>query len=352
MARNEQLIRQHKIMQLLEETRFGRTLEELRDDVVRDLGLSHLHQRTIRRDIEALLAAGLDIQSETLPRGKVYLLGRVERGVHKISVSATELIALAIGRELLLPLLGTQYWQGIETFWNKLQESVPDGVWDHYQKYRKTIHVLGTLGKTYAKHEGTLRTINRGIVEHRVLQIEYAATGKSASVRRIEPYGLAVYQNSIYVVAVASEVTDPSQRLRHWKLDRFRRATALDQWFRPDAEINLPERLGRSIGIFSGDEPVDVQIRLGRSATAWVSEDPWHPGQRLQPTADGGALMIVPASHPRELLPKVLALGGDAEVIGPPAFRAAVAEVVTQLVGRYGHHAAGQHQQLTSPPQA
>ncbi|RPH81112.1 MAG: HTH domain-containing protein, partial [Planctomycetaceae bacterium] len=89
MARNEQLIRQHKIMQLLESSRFGRTLDELRDELVRDLGLSNLHERTVRRDVEALTAAGLDIRNETRERGKVYLLGRVERGLHKISVSST-----------------------------------------------------------------------------------------------------------------------------------------------------------------------------------------------------------------------------------------------------------------------
>ena len=37
MARNEQLIRQHKILQILERYRFGRTLEELRDDLVEEL---------------------------------------------------------------------------------------------------------------------------------------------------------------------------------------------------------------------------------------------------------------------------------------------------------------------------
>jgi len=342
MARNEQLIRQHKIMQLLEASRYGRTLEELRDELVRDLGLTNLHARTVRRDIEALTAAGLDIRSDTLERGKVYMLGRVERGIHKISVSSTELIALSIGRELLFPLLGTQYWQGIESFWNKLNESVPEGVWELFQKYRKSIHVFGTLGKTYEKHEGMLRTINRAIAEHRVLEIQYKPTGKAESIREIEPYGLAVYQSSIYVVAAATEVTDPAERLRHWKLDRFTRATALDKWFKPDPSVDLTEHLSRSIGIFSGDSPVLVRIQLGESAAAWVREDPWHPDQLLEPiqnedsaTEDLAVMLTVPASHPRELLPKVLSLGADAEVISPESFRSAVAEAVKKLAARY-----------------
>ena len=51
MARNEQLVRQHKVLQILERARFGRTLQETRDDLVDELGLSSLHTRSVRRDL-------------------------------------------------------------------------------------------------------------------------------------------------------------------------------------------------------------------------------------------------------------------------------------------------------------
>ena len=335
MARNEQLIRQHKLLQLLEFSRFGRTLEELRGDLVADLGLSNLHERTVRRDIEALQAAGFDIQTETVQRGKVYKLGPNSTAVHEIGISATELIALAIGRELLYPLLGTQYWQGIETFWNKVQESVPNGVFDHYARYRKAIHVFGSPSKNYEEHAGILKTINRAILEHRVVEIEYEPVGKPCATRRIEPYGLAVYQSSIYVVAAAAEVTDASERLRHWKLDRFRHAKALDEYFKPDPNVDLSKHLGKSIGIFSGDDTTVVKIRVGQHAAAWVREDPWHPEQKIESQEDGTAILSVPTSHPRELLPKVLSLGADAEVLEPPSFREATAEAVQKMSASY-----------------
>ena len=53
MARNEQLIRQHKILQILERVRYGKTLQELQADIVEELGLKSLHTRTLRRDLEA-----------------------------------------------------------------------------------------------------------------------------------------------------------------------------------------------------------------------------------------------------------------------------------------------------------
>ncbi|OYP34145.1 helix-turn-helix transcriptional regulator [Rhodopirellula sp. MGV] len=342
MARNEQLIRQHKLLQLLELSRFGRTLDELRGDLVADLGLTKLHERTVRRDIEALQAAGFDIQSETVQRGRVFKLGQNTTDVHEIGISSTELIALSIGRELLYPLMGTQYWRGIETFWNKVQEAVPNGVFDHYARYRAALHVFGSPYKTYERQEGMLKTINRAILEHRLVEIDYQSIGKPISTRKIEPYGLAVYQSSIYIVAATPKADDTrnlekNERLRNWKLDRFHQARLLDEYFKADPEIDLAKYLGSSIGIFSGDSPTKVQIKLGKRSAAYVREDPWHPEQTLEEIDEETTMLTVPASHPREILPRVLSLGADAEIIGPDEFRATIADSVRQMATTYGH---------------
>ena len=336
MARNEQLIRQHKLLQLLEMSRYGRTLEELRDDVVADLGLSQLSDRTIRRDIEALQSAGFDIFTEDMDtRGRVWKLGRRDRGMHNITATASELISLSIGRDLLYPLAGTQYWQGIESFWVKIQEEMPTGVWEMYERYRKALHVYGTPAKSYLPHEGMLRTINRAVLEHRVLEVEYKPPDKPATVRKIEPYGLAVYQSSIYVIAAATEVIDPEQKMRHWKLDRFVKATALDQWFKPDPEVDVEKHLKKSVGIFSGDSPLPVTIQLTTLAAGWVREDPWHPEQTLMDRGNGRWELVVPSTHPREIIPKVLMLGAEAQLIGPDEFRSEMCEVVKRLGEKY-----------------
>lgn len=342
MARHEQLIRQHKLLQLLEFSRFGRTADEFRSELVADLGLSTLSTRTVRRDIEALQRAGFDIQSETLERGRVYKLGRTNQPIHEIAFSPSEMIALSIGRDLLLPLVGTQYWQGIETFWNKVQEAIPEGVYEHYQRFRKVLFVHGTPAKSYAKQAGILKTINRGILEHRLIEIQYKPIGREVSQRFIEPYGVAVHQSSIYVVAAAPEVNVPSERLRNWKLDRFESASVTDDYFKPDPTVNVSRFLSTSIGIFSGESSTKVTIRLGSRSAEYLREDPWHPDQELVPDQDSGESgddvyrLTVPASHPRELLPRVLSLGSDAEVIDPPEYRRAVADVVAQLSTRYG----------------
>jgi predicted DNA-binding transcriptional regulator YafY len=338
LARNEQLIRQHKIIQVLERRRYGATLEDLRDTVVDELGLGSLHVRSIRRDIEALQAAGMPIITEETQSGKVWKMSRADTGLHRLTITASELIALSMGRDLLIPLVGTQFWQGIEAFWNKVREQLPQGVWEHYERYRRTLRVLGVVPKTYEKQQGVLKTLNRAIQEHRRLDVEYESTGQPPRKRILEPYGLAIFQSSIYLVAVEAgvgEELEPQERLKHWKLDRFLRATALDDWFKPDDDIDLNSHLGRSVGIFSGDHPVIYRIRLNAKAARWVQEEPWHAEQQLEPCQDGSSILAVPAYHPMEVIPQVLRMGADAELLEPAAARDLIASQISQMASVY-----------------
>lgn len=335
MARNEQLIRQHKILQVLERYRFGRTLEEIRDELVEDLGLGTLHPRSVRRDLEALQAAGLDVAAHDSQRGKVWKLGPRTKGAYKIAASATELIALSLSRELLYPLAGTQFWQGIESFWNKLRDELPEEVWKHYQQYRQTLYVRGMPAKSYEKQHGILATIDRAILQHRVVEIVYEPPGKDVQTRRIEPYAVVFYQSSLYIIAAASEVPLGEERIRNLKLDRFVKATALDEWFTRPADFDVDQYLGQSAGIFSGSRAQTFRIRISARAARWVSEDPWRADQQIEPQADGSILLTVKAAHELEIIPRVLALGSEAEVLSPLSCRKAIATMVRQLAEKY-----------------
>jgi predicted DNA-binding transcriptional regulator YafY len=336
MARNEQLIRQHKILQVLERLRYGATLEELTKAIVDELGLTSLHPRSIRRDIEALTAAGLPITDEETQRGRVWKLSRSDKGLQKIAITASELIALSMGRDLMLPLVGTQFWIGIESFWNKVREQLPDAVWEHYERYRRTVYVLGLPTKTYEKHQGMLKTINRAIQEHRHLEMEYQVPGRTAAVRKVEPYGVALFQSSIYVVSTEeSRDGEGTSRLRHWKLDRFNSAKALDSWFKPNEAIDLQAHLGQSVGIFSGADPKRYEIRLSTQAARWVQEDPWHAEQTIVEEADGSVLLTVTAYHDTEIIQRVLRLGAEAEIVSPQHCRAEIQATIASMAQKY-----------------
>ena len=337
MARNEQLIRQHKILQILERVRYGKTLSELQSDISDELGLKAFHTRTLRRDLEALQAVGYDIDVHDSPRGKVWKLGPRSKTTTKISFSATELIALSLGRQLMHPLAGTPFWMGIESFWSKVNEQVPDSVLAHYQKFDKTLRVLGLPAKSYEKQHGIIKTINRGVQEHRVIEVLYQKPGESPKARQIEPYTVVLFQSSIYIIAAAVEDPDPDNRIRKWKLDRFSKATLLDKWFQVPDELDLDQYVGNSMSMFfdGKQRAKKYKIKVDQRAASWVIEDPLHADQTIKELNDGSIEVTVPASQPMEIIPRVLSMGVSAEIVSPKSARNQIAEMVQQMAKKY-----------------
>ncbi|MBX7168113.1 MAG: transcriptional regulator [Pirellulales bacterium] len=340
MARNEQLIRQLKLLQILEESRYGCTLEELRAGLLERLGLSSLSTRTVRRDLEALQAAGFDVDTTTSEaRGTVWKLGRTLRRLPELSATCTELLALSAGRDLLLALSGTPFAQGIESFWEKIREALPEPVWKHFERRRQKLIVRTIPHKSYATKAGILATLNRAILEHRRVEIAYQGLGKPRPMpRKIEPLGLAVYQGSIYAVASACDAA-PDEPPRHFKLDRISRSQLLDERFAPRA-FDLQSHFSHSVGVYKAARPQRFRIRFSALVAPWASETPWHPQAKLEPLDDGGLMMTLTAAYEAEIVPKVLGLGAEVEILEPASARRAVEQIARRMVAVYGEATA------------
>lgn len=320
MARNDQLVRQLKLLQLLEESRYGLTLDELNRGLVDRLGLAALSDRTVRRDLEALQAAGFDVDSHAAPRGAVWKLGQSLRSVPKIAATCTELLALSLGRDLLAPLAGTPFAQGLDTLWDKIRGALPPPVWRHFDKRRRKVLVLGAPLKSYSAKSGILATLNQAVLQRRIVQIEYQPiAARAPQLREIEPYTLAVYQGSVYAVAAVCGAP-PAEPLRHLKLDRFRKAKLLDRRFKP-RPFDGRQHFANSVGVFKDERPVTVRVRFSARLAPWITETPWHIQQRVEADDDGGVVATFPAVYERELLPRILALGPEAEVLEPQSAR-------------------------------
>ena len=99
--------------------------------------------------------------------------------------------------------------------------------------------------------------------------------------------------------------------------------------------MDLEEHLGQSIGIFSGEKASPYTIRLSANAARWIREEPWHDQQLLEPQADGTFQLTVPAYNSMEVIPKVLELGIEAEILSPKSCREQIKTIVQQLAKHY-----------------
>ena len=141
--------------------------------------------------------------------------------------------------------------------------------------------------------------------------------------RTIEPYALFNGREGWYVAAVDVAKDD----LRHFRLDRIKDATVLDETFEPRPEID-------ALGDVEG-WPRTGEVPASRIARVWFSPERarWAREERrvAEELADGAVVVALPFAGTDWLVRRVLAEAGDAAVLEPEDARHAVRDAVVRL---------------------
>jgi proteasome accessory factor BC len=169
------------------------------------------------------------------------------------------------------------------------------------------------------------RVIAGAIADRHVLELEYyAANEDQFTTRRIEPYGLI---NSAHGWYVAS--WDPTREdTRHFRLDRIKRATVLDETYEPRPDLD-------AVADIEG-WPRTGEVPASRTARVWISPDQarWAREDRtVIAELEDGAVVVEWAFKGEDFLVKeVLKEAGDAAVLEPADAREAVRATAERLL--------------------
>jgi proteasome accessory factor C len=168
------------------------------------------------------------------------------------------------------------------------------------------------------------RTVSRAIVERRLVELDYYKENEDEfSLRRVEPYALTNGREGWYVASF-----DPDKHeMRHFRLDRIRRAHVTDETFEarpevdPAAEVDGWMRTG--------------EVEASRTARLWISPERarWAREQRRvsEELADGSIVVELSFAGIDWLVREVLKEAGDAVVIEPEDAREAVLVAARRL---------------------
>jgi predicted DNA-binding transcriptional regulator YafY len=164
-------------------------------------------------------------------------------------------------------------------------------------------------------------TVERAVHESRLLEIEYWSAEERFTQRRVEPYALFNGREAWYVAAF-------DDRLKHFRLDRIKRATLLDERFerRPDldpiADVGGWPRTG---------EIADSQV-----ARVWISPEQarWAREERtvVAELSDGAIVVEMSFKGIDYLVKEILKEAGDAAVLEPAEAREAVLAAAERLL--------------------
>ncbi len=168
------------------------------------------------------------------------------------------------------------------------------------------------------------RTISRAIVGHRLVELDYYKENEDEfSLRRVEPYALTNGREGWYVASF-----DPDkQEMRHFRLDRIKRAHVCEEAFEPRPEV---DPVAEVEGWLRTGE-----VQASRTARVWISPERarWAREQRRlsEELVDGSIVVELSFAGTDWLVREVLKEAGDAVVLEPRDAREAVLAAVRRL---------------------
>jgi proteasome accessory factor C len=171
---------------------------------------------------------------------------------------------------------------------------------------------------------GVARLVSDAIVRRKIVELDYYKENEDElSLRRVEPYALTNGREGWYVASF-----DPERDgMRHFRLDRIKRATVTDETFEPRPEVDPAAEVEGWLRT--------GEVEASRSARVWVSPERarWAREARrvVEERSDGAVVVELSFAGVDWLVREILREAGDAAVLEPEDARKAVREAVARL---------------------
>jgi proteasome accessory factor C len=171
---------------------------------------------------------------------------------------------------------------------------------------------------------GVARVVSKAIKKRVLLELDYYKENEDEfSARRVEPYALINGREGWYVATY-----DPAKAaVRHFRLDRIKRAELTEEQFEPRPEVNPAADVD--------GWPRTGEVASSRTARVWVSPERmrWAREQRkvVEQSPDGAIAVELSFAGLDWLVREVLKEAGDAVVLEPADARLAVLAAAKRL---------------------
>lgn len=327
MARNQEVIRQWRILHALESTRHGAGIDALATEL-------SVTTRTIRRDLAALQEAGFPLYDERDDDGRVRwrLDGQILRGL-ETGFTLAELCALYLSRHLLETIAGTPFQRDLKNAFTRLEALLSPRMRRFLDQMPA---VLGAKpGPRAAGDEASADIVARLLdasLHARVATMRYHSVSSGREKRYvIHPYRLAFAQGGLYLLAHVPEYGD----VRTFAVDRIRSVSPDKQTFtRPRGDVGANEAFANSLGVNTGPA-AHVELGFDAQVAPYVRARVWHPSQAIQALDDGSLRLTLDVCHDWALRSWILSWGSFIQVLSPATLAEEIRADLTSALARH-----------------
>jgi predicted DNA-binding transcriptional regulator YafY len=325
MARSSEVIRQWEILRAIDAARTGIPLAKL-------ASAQGVHQRTIRRDIEALSKAGFPLYDEKMDGTIVWKLSaKPFRGLEETGLSVTELCALYFSRSILETLAGAPFHDETERAFMKLERALTVASRKFLDRFPLMLKAKATGRKKQDEkkvREFIARAVDASLRQRRILMRYDSFSSRRTKEYKIDPLRLSYADGGVYLIAWVEEYG----QVRTFAVERIRTLAVLDEHFEPRP---LPtEPFANSLGVHSGPT-VAVEIEFDPRVAEYVKGREWHRSQIIDERPDGSLLMTLTVSDDRPLRSWIHSFGPLARIISPARLAQEIFEEIDEARDRY-----------------
>ncbi len=326
--RHTEIVRQWNILRAV-----GSAADVTIDKLASEHGVS---TRTIRRDLDALQAAGFPLYDEPSPGGpsRWRLSGQPLSKLTGTSFTFPELCAFYANRTRL----GASGGSPIDTDLGSALEKVGRALSPHMRAYLDKLSAVLTckpepapLARASAgAHSAFVETLAKATVEHRRVDMDYHSfASRRVKTYRIEPHRLTFANGGLYLYAFV-----PAYRqMRTFALQRIRKLKVLEETFTPGAIPDEP--YVNSLGAYSGGRVQEVEILFLPEMAPYIEERQWHSSQQLARNDDGSVQLRMRVAVDPPLRCWVLGFGHQARVLKPSSLAAEIYEEIEEAREQY-----------------
>lgn len=283
--------------------------------------------RTVYRDMSALGEAGVPIAGEA---GVGYSL---VKGYHlpPVMLTADEASALFVGAEMVKHFTDASLGVPMSAALDKLRAVLPQDRQEHVERLARQTVIMSRGGNQHPDPAAQpwLRQVQRGVVNRRVLQLNYRGRERrEETVRQVEPLGVVFYGGAWYVVAWCRL----RQGFRQFRIDRIRELTVTEESFPHRPDFSLTEHLKREA---DAQQAIPARIWLAEAVQGKARSESYAtliPGK----SRDGGTEFSLYTYSIEWLARWLFCFGPDAVAIAPKELRQLVKKLARATLAKYG----------------
>ena len=288
-------------------------------------------ERTVRRDLDALSAAGVPVYAQRGRGGGWALLGGHKLNLSGLTAPEAEALFLVAGPERLAEL-GVE--PGVRSALRKLLAALPEPLRDHAAAAHTAVHVDPVRwGRTAEQRPRHLDALRAAVVAGRQVDLTYAKRGDPPSERRVHPFGLVAKGGTWYLIAgtVAG--------LRTFRVSRVRAVAQTTEPIERPEDFDLADAWEAVVEQFPRQlESIAIEMRVAAEVMPqlWAGVGGWARITRSgAPDAHGwtpchGTFPSVAAAAGH-----LAGFGANVEVLSPPEVRDELARIGRELAAAY-----------------